>query len=209
MTIRNSPFFGKLAILGLAMTMSIQAAPSKGQVPQADRISIAAGADSAAALSASLQKLGFTVLPSPVKVDDFSLPALAGGPAKLSGQRGKVVLLNFWATWCPPCQKEMPAIDSLWGKMRGTNFTIMGVSLGEELSTVRKYIDAKKYSYPIYLDRQGKTGSYFGARSIPMTWIIDKEGMALAYVVGDIADVSGKAYDSPELVSLLGELASK
>jgi len=150
-----------------------------------------------------LEKLGFTVLPSPVKLEDFTLPAAAGGSGSLFAQKGKIVLLNFWATWCPPCRAEMPSIESLWKKTRDKDFTIMGISVGEQPQTVKDFIAREKYSYPVYLDSSGAIGTRFGARSIPTTYLVDKSGMAIAGIVGGIE------YDSAAFLALVSELAAR
>jgi len=150
-----------------------------------------------------LEKLGFTVFSKPQPLDDFSIQALGGSFSKLSDQKGKIVLLNFWATWCPPCRAEMPAIDRLWTKTKDKAFTVMGVSVGEEPGTVRDFIGRQGYSYPIFVDPSGALGSAFGARSIPTSYILDKSGAAIAGKIG------GAAYDDAETIAFFGELASR
>lgn len=153
--------------------------------------------------SSGLEKLGFTVFPAPHALDDFAVQALGGASTRMSAQKGKIVLLNFWATWCPPCRAEMPAIEKLWDKNKGKAFTVMGVSVGEDLGTVKDFIAREKYSYPIFVDPSGALGSAFGARSIPTTYVIDKTGSAIAGKVG------GASYDSAEAIALFAELASR
>jgi peroxiredoxin len=150
-----------------------------------------------------LEALGFTVFPQPKAVADFSAQDLNGGKARLSDQKGKVVLLNFWATWCPPCRAEMPALEGLWSKEKGAAFTIMGISVGEEAKTVKDFIAKSGYKYPILLDPTGEIGSRFGARSIPTTYILNKEGKAIAWKVG------GADYDGGSAVALFAELARR
>jgi thiol-disulfide isomerase/thioredoxin len=150
-----------------------------------------------------LKKLGFTVFSEPEAVGDFTAPALGGPAVRLRDQAGKVVLLNFWATWCPPCRAEMPALNALWSKTRGKAFTIMGVSVGEKSATVADFIKSKGYAYPIFLDESSQLGSRFGARSIPTTYILDKSGKAIAGKVG------GADYDSAEAIALFSELATR
>ena len=150
-----------------------------------------------------LEKLGFYVFPAPVDVGDFTVEALKGGAASLSQARGKAVLLNFWATWCPPCRQEMPSIEALWNKSKNKSFTIFAVSVGEEKATVDKFIAEQKYSYPIFLDPQNKLGSAFNASSIPTTYIIDKNGKVIAGTQG------AREYDGPEVMAFFAELASK
>jgi thiol-disulfide isomerase/thioredoxin len=150
-----------------------------------------------------LKKLGFTVFAKPLDLEDFAAKTLAGSSASLGAQRGKVVLLNFWATWCPPCQAEMPAIEALWKKNKDKAFTVMGVSVGEAPGTVKDYIARKGYTYPVYLDQSGAIGSAFGARSIPTTYVVDKAGKAIAGIVG------GAPYDGAEALALFAELAAR
>ena len=150
-----------------------------------------------------LKSLGFTVFSKPMDLEDFSVKALDGSSTSLSAQRGKVVLLNFWATWCPPCQAEMPAIEALWKKTKDKAFTVMGISIGEAPETVKAYIAKKGYSYPVFVDPNGAVGTQFGARSIPTTYVVDKTGKAIA------AKVGGASYDGKEAGALFSELASR
>jgi thiol-disulfide isomerase/thioredoxin len=151
----------------------------------------------------TMEKLGFYVFPSPVDVGDFTVEALKGGNAKLSQSKGKIVLLNFWATWCPPCRAEMPSIEALSKAMRGKAFSIIAVSVSEEKPTVEKFIAEQKYSYPIFLDRSGQLGTAFNASSIPTTYIVDKAGKVIAGMQGS------REYDGPEVIALFNELASR
>jgi len=153
--------------------------------------------------AAELSKLGFTVFPEPVDVGDFSVQALGGAPTKLSDQRDKLVLLNFWATWCPPCRAEMPAIEKLWIKAKSGAFTVMGISLGEEEGTVKAFIAKNGFTYPIFLDRSGDVGKAFRADAIPTTYIINKKGKAIAGIVG------GAAYESAEAIELFSKLSAE
>jgi len=153
--------------------------------------------------AARLEALGFTVFKAPLVGEDFALTGLKGSSTRLSALKGKFVLLNFWATWCPPCRAEMPSIEALWRKTKGKPFAIVAVSSGERPEDVRSFIKKNGYSYPVYLDASGSIGSYFGARSIPTTYLIDKEGRAIAGVLG------GLEYDSPEALALFAELAER
>jgi thiol-disulfide isomerase/thioredoxin len=162
------------------------------------------GADKAAPwYSDGLKALGFTVFPEPKDVGDFTASALSGPAVKLSSLRGKIVILNFWATWCPPCRAEMPALEALWKASKDKAFTIMGVSVGEKSQTVKDFIAEAGYSYPIFVDSGNALGSRFGARSIPTTYIFDKNGKAIAGKVG------GAPYDSAQSIELFSELAAR
>ena len=102
-------------------------------------------ATSSAWYASGLEKLGFTVFPKPQPLEEYVVQALGGARSKLSDQKGKIVLLNFWATWCPPCRAEMPSIDALWKKTKDVNFTVMGVSVGEDPAKVKDFIAGQGY----------------------------------------------------------------
>jgi len=153
------------------------------------------------AYASRLEALGFQVFKTPIAIKDFSLKPLGGGETRLSAFKGKIVVLNFWATWCPPCKEEMPSIQTLWQKTKGKALELVAVSEGESPSTVSSFVKAKGYTYPFYVDEAGSLGTMFGVQGIPTTFIFDKNGLAIARVVG------GRSYDTPELIALLSELA--
>jgi len=182
-----------------AATGTVSSAASSGDTATATTVSAAPRpwyAD-------SLEKLGFYVFPAPVDVGDFTVESAKGGSMSLSKEKGKIVLLNFWATWCPPCRAEMPSIQALWDKRKDKDFAIIAVSVGEQKDTVDKFIADNKYSYPIYLDPTGRLGSAFNASSIPTTYIIGKDGKVIAGTQG------GHEYDSPEVIAAFDELMAK
>lgn len=158
--------------------------------------------------AARLESLGFYVFPEPVdpglvELEPLAAPGAGGVFRRLSDLRGKVVLLNFWATWCPPCRLEIPSIAALGEKLEGEAFEIAAVSVGEERKTVADFVAAEKLAFPVYLDRAGKLGAEFGARSIPTTYILDREGRIVAGYVGS------RQYDGPDTVEALRELARR
>ncbi len=123
------------------------------------------------------------------RAPDFTLPSLDGQSLSLTGLRGKVVLLNFWATWCPPCKAEMPDLNALhkdYGADRG--FVVVGVNLEEDAQTVESFVDQLELVFPIVLDRDGSVTTHlFGVRPLPTTLIIDREGFIRDAWNGQIA----------------------
>lgn len=121
-----------------------------------------------------------------VKIDEkltapsFTLKDLNGKEMKLEDHRGKIVFINFWATWCPPCRDEMPSMEKLYTEFKGSDFTMLAVDLREGAKKVRAFKERFKLNFPILLDSDGRVGSEYGVRSIPTTYLIDREG----YVVG-------------------------
>ncbi len=116
---------------------------------------------------------------------DFQLTDLKGNPLVLSSLQGKVVLLDFWATWCPPCREEMPHFKELYAAYRGQGLEIVGVALdqgGEEV--VRPFAQKNGVLYPIAIGNSRLTQAYGGIRGIPTTFLIDKKGRIAAKFVG-------------------------
>jgi len=150
-----------------------------------------------------LEELGFFVFPAPEPLPPFSVKTLAGADAGVGALAGKVVLLNFWATWCPPCRSEMPSIQTLHEKMRGAAFEVMAISVAEKPTVVRDFLSSNPYSFPMYLDESGEASAPFAGRGIPTTFVLDKQGRAIAAVIG------ARSYDGPEVVTLFKELAER
>jgi peroxiredoxin len=150
-----------------------------------------------------MEALGFQVFAKPQQLQDFTVTGLDGAKVSLSSLKGKIVVLNFWATWCPPCREEMPSIQTLWKATKDKAFTVMAVSVGEAPSTVKDFVKAKAYDYPFFLDQPGKVASLYGVQGIPTTYIVGKDGLAIARVVG------GLEYASPAALALFAELAAR
>ena len=106
---------------------------------------------------------------------EFSAPLAGGGTFTLSEQKGKVVLLNFWATWCGPCVKEMPAFERL-KEDYGDDVAVLAVNSMEDESTVDQFIKEKGYTFPIAYDTEGEIGEKYPTDGIPYTLVIDAEG---------------------------------
>jgi len=120
-----------------------------------------------------------------LEAEDFSLPDLSGKVVKLSDFRGKVVFLNFWATWCPPCRAEMPSMQNLYEKLKGKDFEMLAVSLDRPgKSAVKPFIEERNYTFRVLLDSSGKVAARYGIVSIPTTYIINKEGKIVDKIIG-------------------------
>ena len=153
--------------------------------------------------AARLAALGFQVYSTPRPAQDFAVAGLDGSKTALSSLKGKIVLLNFWATWCPPCKAEMPSIEALWKATKGKAFTILALSDGESPSDVSAFIKKNGYTYPVFVDPAGSVPQRYGVQGIPTTYVIDKKGMVIARVIGGIE------YNSPEALSIFAELAER
>ena len=110
---------------------------------------------------------------------DFTLEDLHGNPWHLQDLRGKVVLVNFWATWCPPCRKEMPDLDALYNKYKDQGFVVLAIS-DEEAAKVSPFISEHRISYPVLLDPGRKVNDAFIVEGIPKSFVYDRSGKMVA-----------------------------
>lgn len=131
---------------------------------------------------------------------DFTLKDLNGQDVRLSSLRGEVVLLNFWATWCPPCRGEVPSLAKLNHLMKGKPFRMLAASIDDGgKAAVEGYFRDAKVSLPALLDADGTVGHLYGITGVPETFIIDPKGVILKKVVGPID------WSAPEVVRFLDE----
>ena len=110
---------------------------------------------------------------------EFTLTDLSGKTWTFSELRGKVVLVNFWATWCPPCRKEMPDLEALYGRFGSKGFVVLGIS-DEEATKVEPFIRERKISFPVLLDSGRKVNEMFVVEGIPKSFVYDREGKLVA-----------------------------
>jgi len=110
---------------------------------------------------------------------DFTLSDLQGNPWHLRDLKGKVVLVNFWATWCPPCRKEMPDLQALYDKYKDEGFVVISIS-DEEVAKVQPFIAERKITYPVLLDPGRKVNDLFQVEGIPKSFVYDRAGKLVA-----------------------------
>ncbi|MFA5514868.1 MAG: TlpA disulfide reductase family protein [Desulfuromonadales bacterium] len=133
---------------------------------------------------------------------DFTLKDLQGKPVRLVDLRGKVVFLNFWASWCPPCRAEMPAMQRLNEVMGSKDFVMLAIN-GEDVAAVETFLGKNQHSFTILLDSKGKVQDDYKVYRLPETFLIDKEGKIVNRYLGarDWSAVEFLKYIS----SLIGE----
>lgn len=115
---------------------------------------------------------------------DFTLPGLDGKKVSLKDFRGKIVFLNFWATWCLPCREEMPAMEKLYNEFRAKKFVVLAVNVKDRKQDAVNFAQELKLSYPIVFDPEGKVGLLYGAWGLPTTYLIGPDGEGLARAWG-------------------------
>lgn len=134
---------------------------------------------------------------------EINLKDMHGNMVRLSDFRGKIVFLNFWTTWCPPCREEMPAMEKLHQRLKGGDFVMVGINLQEPASLVRAFFKKFKLTFISLLDSDGAVGRTFAIRSIPTTLILDKEGRIMGAALG------ARKWDSRKAIALFDHLIGK
>jgi len=106
----------------------------------------------------------------------FTLTTLAGQPSGLNAYKGQVVMVNFWATWCGPCQQEMPLLDQMYKKYKPAGFTLIGVNVDKEAPAVKQLLERKPVSFPVLLDPANQVSKAYHVDEMPSSVIIDRKG---------------------------------
>ncbi len=141
------------------------------------------------------------VKPTLTKAPDFRLTALDGSRVTLSEYRGKVVLLDFWATWCVPCQTEVPRFISFQNRFGSKGFQVIGVSMDDSEVPVRKFHDKFKINYPIAMGTAQVAEAYGGILGLPVTYLVAPDGSVAKKYEGS-ADLDQMEKDIEQLISL-------
>jgi peroxiredoxin len=178
--------------------MTIDDTPSPGPLPKSYRLHHIIGAAALAAVSILLigrylsavagtvkkEKFGACLAlepePHQTKAPDFHLPDLDGKKQRLSEHRGKVVLLSFWATWCPPCVEELPSMARLQQAMTGQEFRLLTVSVDDSAGDVKKFFDRHEGiidPVPVLMDPSRTIPKSYGTEKFPESYLIDRKGL--------------------------------
>lgn len=133
---------------------------------------------------------------------DFSLDQLDGETLNFEDLQGKVVFINFWATWCAPCVAEMPSINGLYEMYKDNpDVVFVMINVENEEGKVRKFLKKKKFSFPIYFPNASRIPKVYTSESIPTTFVLDKEGF-IAY-----KKIGMASYDADNFVNFIGRIA--
>ena len=176
-----------LVIMGLMLVAAVtlwdhRRLPSN---PRQTSPAMEASRGASSGLEALFAALGIHRPAEPSEAPDFSLMSLDGRPLRLRDLRGKLVLLNFWATWCAPCLHEMPSMERLYQTFKPTEFILLAVSMDRQGAEVaRPYADNLKLTFPILLDSASEVARQYGVRGLPTTYLIAPDGVLLGAAVG-------------------------
>jgi len=160
----------------------------------------------AAAYAADLPPLSHSLtMQAPKPAPALKLKDLDGKTLDLAQLKGKVVLINFWATWCPPCRREMPSMERLSQAFKGQPFVVLAVDVGEDADTIDAFTSQLDTvpTFPILLDTRGRTMQSWKVAGLPTTFLVDKQGRIVASAIG------GREFDHPEIVKTVGGLLGK
>lgn len=132
-----------------------------------------------------------TSVPAKVSVGgvapDFTLKNMQDEEVTLSDLRGQVVLVNFWATWCPPCRQEMPSMEKLYEYLEGQEFEMLAINVEENgPEAVARFLEERSHSFPILFDPQAQAQRLYNVTKYPESFVVDKNGIVVEHVVGAI-----------------------
>jgi peroxiredoxin len=139
-----------------------------------------------------------------LEAPDFTFPDLNGKEVSLADHRGKVVLVNVWATWCPPCRQEMPSMQRLYEKFKGENFEILAVSIDSEgRKAVAPFMRKMNLTFTALLDPGETIRPLYGITGVPESFIIDKQGIVVEKIIGPLN------WATPEIFLFFKDLIQK
>jgi peroxiredoxin len=131
---------------------------------------------------------------------DFELRDMDDNSYRLSAQRGKVVIINFWATWCPPCLKEMPSMQRAWEQLRDEGVEMWAINVGESDEEIFLFTARYPVDFPLLLDSDSSITDQWPVIGLPSTFIVDREGRIAYRAIG------GREWDAPELLEQIHTL---
>jgi peroxiredoxin len=138
------------------------------------------------------------------RAPDFAFPGLDGKTVRLADYKGKVVFLNIWATWCPPCREEMPSMERLYKELKGQDFEILAVSIDASgTKAVATFVREYGLTFPVLLDPTGTTKSLYGTTGVPESFIINREGLIEQIMIGPMD------WATPDVVRFFRDLIQK
>ena len=147
--------------------------------------------------------MGFRPVPRAVEVPNIRFTDESGERRSLSDFRESVVLLNFWASWCPPCRAEMPSMGKLSQALDGTDFVMLPVNVGENNRTVKRFIEKFSIGFPVYFDETAAGAADIGVNTLPTSLMINRDGKVLSVVNGSLD------WDDAAIIAAIGAWARR
>lgn len=126
---------------------------------------------------------------------DFTLPNLDGNEVRFGDLKGKVVLVNFWATWCPPCRAEIPSMERAWAQLKDRNVVMLAVHVGGKPDTIWEFLAEFNVTFPVLIDKASTVSKAWQTIGLPTTYVADTEGRKALRAIG------GREWDHPDLIA--------
>jgi peroxiredoxin len=186
--------------LSLLVAAVVAAAVSSASGPSA---SPRAAAGKSLSLDEAIKELDLIRPPKPKVADDFTIGTAGGKTFKLSAQRGRPVFINFWATWCPPCLEEMPALERLWRAQKDAGFVMLAVTVDANPKLATPFIERHGFTFTVGLDPKMELANTYGVRALPSSFVIDRDGRLAAVAVGP------RVWDNVAAHALIERLAAR
>jgi peroxiredoxin len=152
-------------------------------------------------ISTALAGESLAPVPGKPMAPDFSLVDLEGRTHRLGDYLGHVLIVNFWATWCPPCRDEMPSLNIAWERLRGAGVEVLAINVGEDEDSVFTFTATYPVGFPLLLDSDASVVERWPVLGLPTTFVVDKQGRLIYRAVG------ARAWDDPEILALIRQLA--
>ena len=184
---------------GLHATRALSSEPT----PAAQAVAPRAGAARTFSLDEAIKELDL-IRPSRAKLaDDFTIPTADGKTFKLSAHRGRTVFVNFWATWCPPCLEEMPAMERLWRAQKGSGLVMLAVAVDHDPKLVTPFVERHGLTFAVGLDTKMELAQAYTVRALPSSFVIDRDGRLAALAIGP------RVWDNVAAHSLIERLTNR
>ncbi len=150
--------------------------------------------------SSGFAEQSLTKLTDPQMAPDFSLMDMDGEKHQLSDYKGKTLIVNFWATWCPPCREEMPSMERAWNKIKNENIVMLAINVGEDEDTIFTFLGDYPATFSILLDESGTLIEQWPVKGLPTTFIVSPEGKLVYRAIG------GREWDDDTLLDQVRQL---
>lgn len=143
------------------------------------------------------------LIKDPHLAPSFTLKDMDGKTHKLADYRGQVTVVNFWASWCPPCREEMPSMERAWKQLQKENIAMLAINVGEDADTIFTFTADYPVSFPLLMDQDSSVINAWPVKGLPTTFVLDKQGRIVYRVIG------GREWDHPKLIDMLIDLQNR